>query len=177
MKLYVCTFFGLLFCLFCCSGYAQVKEDTDAKKTTDKGFLTLSTGVSNIGYHFTSIAYNYPIGRRGYLGLELGSYTGDDGAYSYNYTPILLTFSVLSKPKGKGIFTGYGSTKLGSASFNSAKVLDPANPPVLPASKGNIFMFGVFGGTQVRVSDHVFFHVEVGLSNIYSFLGGLTIKL
>lgn len=174
MKLYLCFVFCLLLGF---NSYAQVKEDTDSKEKVEKGFFTLSTGVSGIGYNFTSIAYNHPIGRRGYLGLELGSYNGDDGAYSYSYTPLLATFTVLSKPKGKGIFTGYGNIKVGQAAFISATPLDPANPPILPASEESIFMFGLHGGTQIRLNDHFFIHLEAGLSNIYSFLGGLTIKL
>lgn len=176
MKLYLC----FVFCLFLhFNNYAQVKDDTpaDAKQTATKGFFTLSLGASAIGYQYTGISYNHSVGRNGYLGLELGSYAGDDGAYMYHYAPFLLSFTVLSKPTWKGILTGYGNIKVGTAPFISATVLDPAFPPVLSPNESGIFMFGLHGGTQIRLTDHLFIHLEAGLSNIYSFMGGLTVRL
>ena len=171
-----CFFFGLL-CLWTAS-FAQVKDDTptESNNKMSKGFFTASIGVNPLGYSFSSISYNHYIGV-GYLGVEFGSMVGDDGAYTYVYAPLLLSYTSVAKPKGKGRFLGYGSIKVGQANFISATPLEPLNPFLLAPLEDNLLLFGIHGGVQARLTNHLFLHTELGLSNIYSFIVGVTIKL
>lgn len=172
---------GILYCFlmcFCLCGFSQVKDDTpsESEHTMSKGFFTASLGVHPLGYAFSSISYNHYIGV-GYLGAEFGSLVGDDGSYSYVYTPLIVSYTSVAKPKGKGRFLGYGSIKVGQANFISATPLDPSTQLLFPPSEDNLVLFGIHGGVQARLNNHFFLHTELGLSNIYSFIVGLTIKL
>lgn len=176
--------FFTLFVLLCSSSlHGQVKDEPAEKDSTiPKGFFTIGLGQQpSLGYAYGSISYNHLIGHIGgdtYLGLEVGTMYGEDGAYGYRYLPIMLAYTtIIGGQKPTRRFLGYANLKVGTAKFMEAKRLGRKTIFTPPPVEDDLFAFALNGGGQLRLSNHLFLYGEAGLGTVYTFILGITVKI